>query len=261
MALPDLLKLFRLDGEVAVITGAARGIGRASALVLAQAGATVVLIDKDAEACAKTTAELKEAGAKAEALTLDVLDDAAVAKGFAGIAERHKRFDVLINNAGTSIRQPALEVTREAWDTTIGLNVTACFMCAREAGRQMIAKGHGGRIVNIASIMGFSGGGPYPNPAYQTSKGAVVNMTRALAVEWGPRKVRVNAVAPTWVRTELTRPLFSNNAIVAQLEGLMPLGRAADPEDMAGAVLYLSTRASDMVTGHILAVDGGYLAK
>ena len=259
--LPDLTRLFRLDGQVAVITGAARGIGRASATVLAQAGALAVLTDKDAAACAATAAELKEAGLKAEPVTLDVMDEKAVAAAFADIAKRHGRFDVLINNAGTSIRQPALEVTREAWDTTIGLNVTACFFCAREAGRQMIAAGKGGRIVNIASIMGFSGGGPYPNPAYQTSKGAVVNMTRALAVEWGPQKVRVNAVAPTWVRTDLTKPLFSNNAIVAQLEGMMPLGRAADPEDMAGAILYLASPASDMVTGHILAVDGGYLAK
>jgi NAD(P)-dependent dehydrogenase (short-subunit alcohol dehydrogenase family) len=259
--LPDLTRLFRLDGQVAVVTGAARGIGRASATVLAQAGAIAVLTDKDAAACSATAAELKEAGLKAEAITLDVLDEKAVAAAFADIAKRHGRFDVLVNNAGTSIRQPALEVTREAWDTTIGLNVTACFFCAREAGRQMIAAGKGGRIVNIASIMGFSGGGPYPNPAYQTSKGAVVNMTRALAVEWGPQKVRVNAVAPTWVRTDLTKPLFTNNAIVAQLEGMMPLGRAADPEDMAGAILYLASPASDMVTGHILAVDGGYLAK
>jgi NAD(P)-dependent dehydrogenase (short-subunit alcohol dehydrogenase family) len=259
--LPDLTRLFRLDGQVAVVTGAARGIGRASATVLAQAGAIAVLTDKDAAACSATAAELKEAGLKAEAITLDVLDEKAVAAAFADIAKRHGRFDVLINNAGTSIRQPALEVTREAWDTTIGLNVTACFFCAREAGRQMIAAGKGGRIVNIASIMGFSGGGPYPNPAYQTSKGAVVNMTRALAVEWGPQKVRVNAVAPTWVRTDLTKPLFTNNAIVAQLEAMMPLGRAADPEDMAGAILYLASPASDMVTGHILAVDGGYLAK
>lgn len=261
MALTDLPKLFRLDGDVAVVTGAARGIGRASAIVLAQSGASVVLIDKDAEACDATASEMRENGLKAETLTLDIMDEAAVATSFAAIAARHRRFDILINNAGTSIRQPALEVTREAWDTTIGLNVTACFFCAREAGRRMIAAGRGGRIVNIASIMGFSGGGPYPNPAYQTSKGAVVNMTRALAVEWGPRKIRVNAVAPTWVRTDLTKPLFSNNAIVAQLEGMMPLGRAADPDDMAGAVLYLSSRASDMVTGHILAVDGGYLAK
>jgi NAD(P)-dependent dehydrogenase (short-subunit alcohol dehydrogenase family) len=259
--LPDLTRLFRLDGQVAVVTGAARGIGRASATVLAQAGAIAVLTDKDPAACAATAAELKEAGLQAEPVTLDVMDEKAVAAAFADIAKRHGRFDVLINNAGTSIRQPALEVTREAWDTTIGLNVTACFFCAREAGRQMIAAGKGGRIVNIASIMGFSGGGPYPNPAYQTSKGAVVNMTRALAVEWGPQKIRVNAVAPTWVRTDLTKPLFTNNAIVAQLEGMMPLGRAADPEDMAGAILYLASPASDMVTGHILAVDGGYLAK
>jgi NAD(P)-dependent dehydrogenase (short-subunit alcohol dehydrogenase family) len=261
MPLPDLTKLFRLDGEIAVVTGAARGIGRAASTVLAQAGATVVLTDRDADACVSTARALADDGLKAEAVTLDVMDDAAVAAAFAAIAQRHRRFDVLINNAGTAIRQPALEVTREAWDTTIGLNVTACFVCAREAARQMIAAGKGGRVVNTASIMGFSGGGLYPNPAYQTSKGAVVNMTRALAVEWGPQKVRVNAIAPTWVRTDLTRPLFANNALVGQLEATMPLGRACDPEDLAGAILYLSSRASDMVTGHILAVDGGFLAK
>jgi NAD(P)-dependent dehydrogenase (short-subunit alcohol dehydrogenase family) len=261
MALPDLIAPFRLKGELAVVTGGARGIGRTSAIVLAQAGATAVIVDRDGDAAAKSANEIAESQLKAEAVTLDVTDDAAVGRSFAEIARAHGRFDVLINNAGTAVRQRALEVTREAWDTTMGLNVTAAFFCAREAARQMLALGRGGRIVNIASIMGFSGGGPYPNPSYQTSKGAVVNMTRALANEWGPQNVRVNAIAPTWVRTDLTRHMFANPELVKTIEGLMPLGRAAEAEDMAGAILYLASHASNMVTGHILAVDGGYLAR
>jgi NAD(P)-dependent dehydrogenase (short-subunit alcohol dehydrogenase family) len=152
-----------------------------------------------------------------------------------------------------------VELPREAWDRVIELNLTAVFLCARAAARHMLPR-RSGAIVNLASIMGLSGGGLYPNVSYQASKGAVVNLTRALAVEWAPH-IRVNAVAPTWVRTGFIAPLLAQPALVARMEAMMPAGRLAEPEDVVGAVLFLLSPAAAMVTGHTLPVDGGFLAQ
>jgi len=140
------------------------------------------------------------------------------------------------------------------------VNLTGVFLCARAAARHMIPKNRGA-IVNTASIMGLSGGGLYPNISYQSTKGAVVNMTRALAVEWAPHTIRVNAIAPTWVRTDFIKPLTDNPELLARMEAMTPLGRIAEIEDVVGAVIYLVSPAAAMVTGHTLAVDGGFLAQ
>ena len=176
------LAAFRLDGEMALVTGGASGIGRAVALAFARVGARVAVLDRDAVAGAETAAEITAFGGKAEAHALDVTEARAVDRLFADIFERHGRLDVLVNSAGIAIRKPTLELTLAEWERVMAVNATGSFLCARAAARHML-EGDGGRIVNIASIMGFSGG-IYPNVSYQTSKGAVVNLTRALAVEW-----------------------------------------------------------------------------
>ena len=256
----SVLQSFRLDGKSALVTGGARGIGRAVSLGLAEAGARVAVADLDLAAAAETASAIRDAGGEALALALDVADESSVEAGFAQAAAEHAGLDILINNAGTAIRRPSVELSRQDWDKVIAVNMTGVFLCARAAAKLMLQSG-GGSIVNMASIMGLSGGGLYPNISYQASKGAVVNMTRSLALEWAVAGIRVNAVAPTWVRTDFIKGLLEKPELVARIEQMTPLRRLAEPADIVGAVLFLASPASSMVTGHTLPVDGGILAQ
>jgi len=227
--------LLSLKNKIAVVTGGAKGIGAATAKLFREAGATVEILDV-------------EAGC-------DVTDEAQVRKAY----ERIGAIDILVNNAGTAVRRTALEVKKEEWDAVIELNLTALFMCSRLAHPHMKKRG-GGAIVNLASIMGLSGG-IYPNASYQASKGGVVNLTRALALEWAADNIRVNAVAPTYVRTDLTTVIFSNPEMMKTVMAHTPLGRFPEPEDIAAAIAFLASDAARCITGVTLPVDSGYLAR
>ena len=217
------------------MTGGAKGIGAATARALEDAGAKVEVLDIE-RGC-------------------DVTDEAQVRRAF----EKLEAIDILVNNAGRAIRKPATEASREDWQSVIDLNLTALFTCSRLAHPHMKKRG-GGAIVNLASIMGLSGG-IYPNASYQASKGGVVNLTRALALEWAADNIRVNAVAPTYVRTDLTAPIFSDPEKMKTVMAHTPLGRLPEPGDIAAAILFLASDAARCITGVTLPVDSGYLAR
>jgi NAD(P)-dependent dehydrogenase (short-subunit alcohol dehydrogenase family) len=250
------LRAFRLDGKVAVITGGAQGIGLACATLMHEAGARVVLLDRDIAALDAARAALPDA----QAHTLDVTDEAAVERVCAAVAAEHGHIDVLVNNAGRAIRKPSLELPLADWEAVVAVNLTAAFVCARSAARHM-PEADGASIVNVASMMGLSGGGLYPNVSYHASKGGLITMTRALAVEWAPRGIRVNAVAPTWTRTQFIGQLEQSPELMQRIRSITPLQRLAEPHEVASAILFLASPAAAMVTGHVLAVDGGFLAQ
>lgn len=251
------LDLFRLDRRVALVTGGGSGLGQAIACGLAAAGAHVVVTDLLPDAALSTVEIIRQQGGAARAEKLDVRLRSEVEAVTDAILKSWGPIDVLVNSAGTAIKGTALEYTESDWDTIIGINLKGTFLTCQAAGRQMAGQKKG-KIINLASI-GAMIAYPY-SVAYLASKGGVAQLTKAFAVELGQFNVQVNAIAPSLFDTPLIRKVRSDPASLSYFIGRTPLGRLGKPEEVVGAALFLASDASSMVTGHILAVDGGFLA-
>lgn len=252
----QILNRFRLDGQVALVTGASRGLGAAMARALAEAGADLVVADRlPSEGIAR---DLAAAGHRVSSLIVDLADRAAADSLIAGALRSMGRLDILVNNAGIIRRAPAVEHGDADWEAVLEINLTAVFRLCRAAGRHMLEQGRG-KIINIASLLSFQGG--ITVPSYAAAKGGVAQVTKALANEWAGRGVNVNAIAPGYMRTENTRPLVEDPVRSRQILERIPAGRWGEPSDLAGAVVFLASPASDYVHGHVLVVDGGWMAR
>ncbi|MBW3632308.1 MAG: glucose 1-dehydrogenase [Chloroflexi bacterium] len=250
-----------LDGMTALVTGAGSGIGQAAARALSAAGARVMVTELPdrLERAQATVSELEDAGGSALALALDVRDLRSITDCVHAAVQAVPRLDILVNNAGVNVRQPAFDVTEEAWDLVLDTNLKGLFFMAQAAGRAMRDQDPpGGSIINISSIMGLVG--YYDRAAYCSSKAGVVNLTRVLAVEWAPYQIRVNTVCPTFVETPLTHVMFENEAIKTDILGRTPTGRLATPEEVAAAIVFLAGPSARMMTGAALTLDGGWTA-
>jgi 2-dehydro-3-deoxy-D-gluconate 5-dehydrogenase len=249
---------FRLEGKRALVTGASRGLGRGIAIGLAEAGADVVCADQGGEAAQETAATIRELGREAWTVSAD-LSDREQLLAMADEAERQAgRIDILVNNAGIILRHPATEYPLEAWDRVLRINTDAVFELCQRFGRGMIERGQG-KIVNVASLLSFQGG--ILVPSYTASKHAVAGITKALANEWARHGVNVNAIAPGYMATDNTQALRDDEARSREILGRIPAQRWGTPEDLAGAAVFLAAPASDYMNGHVLVVDGGWMAR
>jgi 2-deoxy-D-gluconate 3-dehydrogenase len=252
-----VLDLFRLDGQVALVTGGDKGLGQAMAVALAQAGADVAIVSRSGHNDA-TRAAIEAAGRRSLALTADLGRPDAAVTVVEQAARALGRIDILVNNAGIIRRADALETELADFQAVLDVNLVGVWVLAQAAGRRMLAQGHG-KIINIASLLAFQGG--IRVPAYTASKHAVAGLTKALANEWAKHGINVNAIAPGYVATDNTQELRDDPERSRQLLERIAAGRWGAPDDMAGAVVFLASRASDYVHGHVLVVDGGWMAR
>ena len=252
-----ILDELKLDGKVAIVTGASRGLGRAIAEGLAEAGADVVLAATNEKLLREVAAGIEKLGRKAVVFAADLAEEENVGKLTALAVDAFGRVDILVNNAGVNERHPAEDFPTDAFDRVMGVNLRSVFLLSQKVGRLMIAQ-QSGKIINIASVQSEVAG---RNIApYTTSKGGVKQLTRALAVEWSKHNINVNAIGPGYFHTDMTDPLWQDDERKAEVLKRIPLGRWGKPEELKGVAVFLASSASDYVTGQVFYVDGGYLA-
>jgi NAD(P)-dependent dehydrogenase (short-subunit alcohol dehydrogenase family) len=248
--------MFSLKGKVAIVTGGSSGLGVTFARALAEVGANIVLAARRLDKLDEVGNDLSRLGVKVKSIQCDVSNQDQVQSLIDETLKAFGRLDIMVNNAGVAAMSPATEIAVEEWNRVVSINLTGTFLCARTAARQMMKRG-GGKIVNIASIYGAVGD-VFPASPYYATKGAVINLTRDLAVEWAPFKINVNAIAPGFFPSEMTEAIFQDPHYLEYINKQTPLGRTGNPDDLKGAIVFLTSQASDYVTGQTIFVDGGW---
>jgi len=253
-----ILDKFSLEGRVALVTGASRGLGHQIAVTLAEAGADVACHSREPGGAVSAIENINKLGRKAISVVGDMTGKSVPTQVTEDVLAEYGRIDILVNNAGMIRRSPAVEYSEEDWATVIDVNLSSVFRLCQAVGRHMIDQGHG-KIVNIASLLSFQGG--ITVPAYTASKSGVAGLTKALANEWAKHNLNVNAIAPGYMETDNTSALRADETRNGQILERIPAGRWGTADDLSGAVVFLSSPASDYVQGHIMVVDGGWLAR
>lgn len=251
----SVIDKFRLDGKNAMVTGAGRGIGRALAIALAEAGAAVAIVGRDAAGAESTVAEITKGGGRAVAITADINTDEGIEKAVSETVSQLGSLDILVNNAGYCIHKPALEVSRDDYHAVMGVNMEALYFLSQAAAKVMVKQG-GGNIINVGSISSLIVNRPQWQPVYNASKAAVHQLTKSFAAEWAPLNIRVNAIAPGYIKTEMApvdEPRFKQRWIDDA-----PQQRYAMPDELGTTVVYLASDGSSFMTGSIVVIDGGY---
>lgn len=247
---------FDLNGKVALVTGAGRGLGEAVALGLAKAGADIAIVDLDIKAAQEVALKAENLGRKAIAIQANVCESNDVKEMVNSVINKFGTIDILVNNAGIQRRNPCIEMTEEDWDAVIDVNLKGAFLCCKEVGKIMV-KNRKGKVINITSLLGTVA---QPNRGpYAASKGALVQLTKVLALEWAPLGINVNGLGPGYFLTELNKKLMDDKEEFDKLTSKIPMGRWGTLEDIVGPAVFLASEASDYMNGHILYVDGGYL--
>ena len=249
--------LFDLTGRTALVTGSSRGLGRAMAEGLANAGAKIIVNGTDAARVAKAVDEMRTAGMQAEGLVFDVTDEAAIMRAFADLDARGVAIDILVNNAGIQLRKPMVDLTTAEWQRVIDTNLTSAFVIGREAGKRMVARKHG-KIINIGSLTSDLARATVA--PYTVAKGGIKMLTKAMAAEWAEHGIQANAIGPGYMLTDMNQALIDNPAFDAWVKGRAPAKRWGLPEELAGVAVFLASPASNYINGQIIYVDGGFSA-
>jgi NAD(P)-dependent dehydrogenase (short-subunit alcohol dehydrogenase family) len=254
---PSTLDRFRLDGKVALVVGGTKGLGQAMAVALAAAGADVCIAGRGPAGLVETAEAITGLGRKGTYYAADATDEAQVERMVAYVVETYGHIDILVNSQGVAVLQPIAEFDTEAWQRVIDVNVKSLFLCCKHVGRVMLKQGKG-KIINISSVRGFQGRAE--DAAYAPSKGAVNQLTHSLAIEWGPRGINVNAIAPAFTRTAMSAPFLDDPVKRDWVLSRIPVKRTGELDDFFGPVVFLASEASSFVNGHVLLVDGGWIA-